>query len=56
MKIASWSKKYYEGLTETQHQANDDWFKTSLNLLKNTGIIGVPNLQKIFNKNGKEVL
>ena len=52
----SWSKQYYEGLTETQHRANDDWFKTSLNLLKNTGILGVPNLQKFINKNGKETL
>ena len=36
--------------------SNDDWFKTSLNLLKDTGILGVPNLQKFFNKNGKEIL
>jgi len=52
----SWSKQYYEGLTVAQHQANDDRFKTSLNLLKDTGILGVPNLQKFFNKNGKEIL
>jgi len=51
----SWSKQYYEGLTEMQHQVNDDWFKTSLTLLKDTGILGVPNLRKFFNKNGEEV-
>jgi len=51
----SWSKQYYKGLTEAQHQANDDWFKTSLNLLKDTGILVVPTLQKFFNKNGDEL-
>ena len=51
----SWSKKYFPGLTEPQHQANDDWFKDSLRLLKDTGILAVPVLQKIFNKEGKEV-
>ena len=52
----SWSKKYFpKGLTESQHQANDDWFKDSLRLLKDTGILAVPVLQKVFNKEGKEV-
>ena len=56
MKIASWSKKYYEGLTEAQHKANDVWFKNMLKVLKNTGVLAVPNLQKTFNKQGKEIL
>ena len=56
MKIASWSKKYYEGLTEAQHKANDVWFKNMLIVLKNTGVLFVPNLQKSFNKQGKEIL
>ena len=56
MKIASWSKKYYEGLTEVQHKANDVWFKNMLKVLKNTGVLAVPNLQKTFNKQGKEIL
>jgi len=52
----SWSKKYFpKGLTESQHQANDAWFKDSLRLLKDTGILAVPVLQKVFNKEGKEV-
>ena len=55
MKIASWSKKYYEGLTEAQHKANDVWFKNMLRVLKNTGVLAVPNLQKSFNKEGEEV-
>ena len=55
MKIVSWSKKYYEGLTEAQHKANDDWFKDTLKLLNNAGILFVPNLQKSFNKKGVEV-
>ena len=55
MKIASWSKKYYEGLTEAQHKANDDWFKNMIKFLNYTGILFVPNLQKSFNKEGEEV-
>ena len=53
----SWSKKYYNGLTEAQHKANDDWFKNMLKFLKNSrkGVLFVPNLQKSFNKKGVEV-
>ena len=50
----SWSKKYYNSLTEEQHKANDDWFKDVLRLLKDTGILAVPNIQKCFNKKGEE--
>ena len=46
----NWSKKYYKGLTNTQHKINDDWFKNMLNYLKDTGILYVPNLKKSFNK------
>mgnify|MGYP003148042299 FL=1 len=55
MKIASWSKKYYEGLTEAQHKANDEWFKNMLKFLKDKGVLFVPNLQKSFNKKGEEI-
>ena len=34
----NWSKKYYKGLTNTQHKINDAWFKNMLNYLKDTGI------------------
>ena len=55
MKIASWSKKYYEGLTEAQHKANDDWFESKRKLLNYTGVLIVPNLQKSFNRKGEEI-
>jgi len=51
----SWSKKYYEGLTETQHKANDEWFENMLKFLKDKGVLFVPNLQKTFNKKGEEI-
>ena len=55
MKIVSWSKKYYEGLTEAQHKANDDWFESKRKLLNYTGVLIVPNLQKSFNRKGEEI-
>ena len=55
MKIASWSKKYYEGLTEAQHKVNDDWFESKRKLLNYTGVLIVPNLQKSFNRHGEEI-
>ena len=55
MKIASWSKKYYEGLTEAQHKANDDWFESKRKLLNYTGVLIVPNIQKSFNRKGEEI-
>jgi len=51
----SWSKKYYSGLTEEQHKANDVWFHSRLDLLRDTGILAVPNIQKFFNKRGEVV-
>jgi len=51
----SWSKKYYTGLTNTQHKINDDWFKDMLKYLKDSGILYVPNLEKSFNKQGEEI-
>jgi hypothetical protein len=52
---SSWSRRYYPGLTEAQHDVNDAWFQQMLDLLSDTGILGVPNLQKAFNKRGEEV-
>ena len=51
----SWSKKYYTGLTNTQHDINDDWFKDMLKYLKDSGILYVPNIKKSFNKKGEEI-
>jgi hypothetical protein len=51
----SWSRKYYPGLTDAQHDANDVWFKGVLDILKPDGIMGVPELQRAFNKQGEEI-
>ena len=55
MMKSSWSRKYYGGLTDAQHEANDEWFKRSLSLLADTGVLIVPNLQLVFNKRGEQV-
>ena len=51
----SWSKKYYCTLTEAQHQVNDAWFSKMLDMLTPTGVLGIPNLGKVFNKQGEEI-
>ena len=51
----SWSKKYYTGRTNTKHNINDDWFKNMLRVLKDSGILYVPILDKQFNRLGEEV-
>ena len=53
--MVSWSKTYYPGLTEVQHQVNDAWFTDMLRLLNDTGVLAIPNLQKCFNKKGEDV-
>ena len=55
METVSWSKKYYYTLTESQHQVNDVWFSEMLELLTPTGVLGIPNLGKVFNKQGEEI-
>ena len=54
-KLIGWSKRYYTGFTEAQHRANDRWFISSLELLTDTGVLGVPNIGKLFNKQGEEI-
>jgi hypothetical protein len=34
---------------------NDAWFEAMLEMLNPNGILGVPNIQKAFNKQGEEV-
>tara|TARA_R110000824_G_scaffold238121_6_gene426888 strand:+ start:518 stop:718 length:201 start_codon:yes stop_codon:yes gene_type:complete len=53
--LIGWSKKYYMGLTEQQHMANDMWFISCLELLTDTGVLGVPSIGRVFNKQGEEV-
>ena len=50
MDTVSWSKKYYYTLTEYQHQRNDEWFSKMLGLLTPTGVLVVPGLGIVFNK------
>ena len=55
MDTNSWSKKYYDGLTEAQHRMNDAWFRVMLERLTSTGVLLVPDLGLIFDKEGKEI-
>ena len=55
MTIQNWSEKHFHSLTPEQHAVNNRWFKAMLSLLKADGILGVPLLNKCFDKKGKEV-
>jgi len=50
----SWSRRYFFRLNDFEHDANDAWFARMLNLLKPTGVLVVPTLQKAFNNRGEE--
>ena len=52
---SSWSKQYYEGLTDREHAINDAWFRRMLGILSDVGVLVVPGIQKVFNKRGEEV-
>jgi hypothetical protein len=54
-KVDGWSEKYYPGLTDQEHKANNIWFRDMLAMLTDTGILAVPSLRKSFNKQGKEI-
>ena len=45
--MINWSSNYYEGLDEFQHQANDVWFYRMRQLLKDDGVLYVPDLNKL---------
>ena len=51
----NWSEKYYEGLSPEKHGKNNIWFRETLAMLTDTGIIFVPNLGKTFNKQGRDI-
>ena len=55
MSINNWSEKHFHSLSPEQHAVNNRWFKDMLSLLKDDGILGVPMLNKCFDKKGKEV-
>ena len=50
-----WSEKYYPGLTEQEHRANNIWFRDMLTMLTDAGMLAVPSLRKTFNKQGEEI-
>ncbi len=52
---SQWSESYFTNLTPDQHHANNNWFKNTLSMLKDSGILYVPILDKNFNKLGEEV-
>ena len=51
----NWSQRYYPGLTPRQHRVNNDWFRSMLRILTDNGTLAVPNIQKVFNKQGEEI-
>ena len=55
MTIDTWSEQHFHDLTPEQHTVNNKWFKDMLFLLKDDGVLGVPMLNKCFDKKGKEV-
>jgi len=50
-----WSQSYFTNLTSDQHIANNNWFVSMRDKLKDDGILYVPVLDKQFNKLGEEV-
>ena len=50
-----WSQSYFPDLTLEEHDANNNWFMTTLTMLKDDGILYVPILDKQFNRLGEEV-
>ena len=50
-----WSESYFNDLTIREHNVNNQWFNSMLNMLKEDGILYVPILNKSFNKLGEEV-
>ena len=55
MTIETWSERHFQTLTPEQHSINNRWFKDMLSLLKDDGVLGVPMLNKCFDKQGREV-
>lgn len=54
--MINWSQQHYKNLTKEQHQANNEWFQSMSRFLKPGGVIVVPNLDKRFTADGKEVV
>ena len=59
--MTNFSETYYPtiqgySLTPEQHKANNQWFASMLDRLKDDGILYIPVLHRSFNKQGEEVL
>ena len=50
-----WSQTYFTNLTLEQHIANNNWLMNTLTMLKDDGVLYVPNLNKTFNRLGEEL-
>ena len=50
-----WSESYFNDLTIREHNVNNQWFNSMLNMLKEDGQLYVPILNKSFNKLGEEI-
>ena len=48
------SQKYYPDLNPFEQQYNDIWFMKMLSMLKDDGVLFIPDLNKSFNKLGQE--
>ena len=51
----NWSRRWYNGLSDAEHDTNDEWFVAQLDMLKDNGFLHVPSIGKSFNKQGVEV-
>ena len=56
-KEMKFSEKYYRdlNLSPYQHYINNVWFINTLDKLKDTGKLFIPDLNKTFNKMGDEI-
>ena len=52
--LSNWSQTYFTNLTLDEHIANNNWFRSMLNMLKEAGVLYVPILNKSLNKLGEE--
>ena len=52
--MIQWSQKYYD-LPQECHDVNNEWFDNIRTLLKEDGVIHVPDINKSFNKQGEEI-
>ena len=50
-----WSQSYFTDLTPDQHDVNNQWFQSTRSMLKDSGVLYVPILDKNFNKSGEEL-